>query len=67
MTYVKIEKTEETLKSLKIRWANMLKNLLNQENNSLAILRIASSFMSQVYFLRGFNFCIEVLNISLCW
>ena len=33
MTYVKIEKTKETLKSLKIRWANMLKNLLNQENN----------------------------------
>ena len=33
MTYVKIEQTKETLKSLKIRWANMLKNLLNQENN----------------------------------
>ena len=34
MDYVKIEKTKETLKSLKIRWANMLKNLLNQENNN---------------------------------
>ena len=33
MTYVKIEKTKENLKSLIIRWANMLENLLNQENN----------------------------------
>ena len=37
MTYVKIEKTEETLKSLKVRLANMLKNLLNQENNIFAL------------------------------
>ena len=37
MDYVKIEKTKETLKSLKIRWANMLKNLLNQINNNFII------------------------------
>ena len=38
MDYVKIEKTKETLKSLKIRWANMLKNLMNQEKNIFNIV-----------------------------